>query len=296
MNRDKILILGASGFVGRHLFSRLGPTRAIATHFQQPIKHSVYFDALRMRLSEVVSVPEEISHAVILLSDKNPETCAANVKKSYAINVDSIKSIIDSLSSWDIKPIFASTEFVFDGQNGNYAETDVVNPVIVYGQQKVEVEKYLEGSCKEYVVARLAKIYGAEENDGTLFTNWLSAVKQQKDIHCAHDQIFSPMYVGDLVDALLRIIQMDVNGVFHFSNGQPASRLQFLELFLDELRKYAPVKVNTVSCSLHDFKLSEKWPLNVSLCSKKLTALTQLKMHKVEDVCKTIAQNAFVSR
>jgi glucose-6-phosphate isomerase len=45
--------------------------------------------------------------------------------------------------------------------------------------------------------------------------------------------------------------------------------------------------------SINDFPLREKRPLNVSLNPKRLIHALDLKMHKVEDVCRTIVQKKF---
>jgi len=81
-----------------------------------------------------------------------------NLEKSKALNVDSIKRILNRLKEWEIKPIFASSEFVFDGKKGNYKETDEVNPILLYGKQKVAIEDYIQSQFKDYLIFRLAKV------------------------------------------------------------------------------------------------------------------------------------------
>ena len=117
MNK-KILILGSSSFVGRHLFSRLGEEKAIGTYCCNSIKDGIFFDSTTMSIPEIIKNPKSISHAVILLGDTNPETCVADIHKSRLINVVSIKKIIDELKELGIKPIFTSSEFIFDGKEG----------------------------------------------------------------------------------------------------------------------------------------------------------------------------------
>ena len=61
-----------------------------------------------------------------------------------------------------IKPIFMSSERVFDGGLGNYSEDDPANAETVYGTQKMEIEQYLAQSGGDYAVLRLAKVYGID--------------------------------------------------------------------------------------------------------------------------------------
>ena len=290
----RILILGGSSYVGRHLFARLGPERAIATYNRHPIPDGVHYDALSMSLPDILERPETISHAVILLGDTNPETCAEDPERSQFLNVESIKRAIDGLLQLQIKPVFTSSEFVFDGMKGNYTETDPADPILLYGRQKVEVEQYLEEVCGDYIVARLAKVFGAERGDRTLFTGWLDAIERgQRTIRCAEDQVFSPIYVGDVVEGLIRLMEAGAQGVFHLSSREPFSRLALLEMLLADVQKVSPVQVEVTPCSIHDFGLREKRPLDVSMIPDTLMAVTGFEVSGVESVCGEIVECVF---
>lgn len=280
------LILGGSSYVGQHLWTTLGTDKAIPAYYSQPIHGGVYFDSLSMNLADIIEMPEAISHAVILLGDTNPETCAADITKSRALNVDSIKRILEYLKSWRIKPVFISSEFVFDGTKGNYVESDPVNPILVYGRQKVEIERYLQDRFDEFIVVRLAKVFGAQRGDGTLFMNWLNDIEQCRIIYCARDQVFSPIYIDDAVAAIIRLIESDCNGTFHLSGHRPFSRLGLLNILL----AYVGEQTEVIPCSIHDFGLAEKRPLNVSMRPDKLVRITGLQIGDVERHCKNIAR------
>ena len=62
---QKLLILGGCGFIGRHMFERLGPDRAIGTYFANTLEGGVYFNALKQRLAEIAA-PGGIWHCMIL--------------------------------------------------------------------------------------------------------------------------------------------------------------------------------------------------------------------------------------
>ena len=83
-------------------------------------------------------------------------------KRSYAINVQSTRRVIDDLVELGIKPVFTSSEYVFDGEQGNYVEDDPAIPSTVYGSQKLQIEQYLTDRCVDYAVLRLAKVYGSD--------------------------------------------------------------------------------------------------------------------------------------
>ncbi|MBW2975676.1 sugar nucleotide-binding protein [Candidatus Woesearchaeota archaeon] len=292
-NNKKILILGGSSYVGKHLFNSLGKDKAVGTYCNKPFKGGVYFDSLSMDLSQILKDLGPFSHAVILLGDTNPETCAEDIEKSNTLNVESIKSIIECLNNHQIKPVFTSTLFVFDGKKGNYVEEDPVSPILIYGKQKVEIERYIQDKCKAFIIARLSKVFGSQKNDGTLFIDWIESINKNQTIRCAQDQIFSPAYIKDVVDSIIRLIDNDCNGIFHISSKKPYSRLELLEMLLSHIKKYSSVKGNVVKCSIHDFPLREKRPLNVSMKPDKLINAIGIKLHDVNDVCESIAKEYF---
>ena len=89
-NGNKVLVLGGSSYIGRHLFEKLGTKLAVGTYYSNPVQAGVYFAALSTRLSEIVQSPEEFTHAIVLLGDTRAEFCAAHPNESHALNVASI--------------------------------------------------------------------------------------------------------------------------------------------------------------------------------------------------------------
>ena len=245
-----------------------------------------------MTLSDVVEAPEEISHAIILLGITKPDSVAADVGFSNALNVDGIKSIVDQLEHWQITPVFASTESVFDGLKGNYVETDPANPILTYGRQKVEIESYLQETCDEFIVLRLARVLGSQRGDGTLFDEWLDAIERRERIYCAYDQVSSPIYIEDVVTAIISLMDNGYSGIFHLSNHQSFSRLELLEMLVAGLAERPSVRPEIVPCSIRDLDLRENRPLDISMRPDKLVAAIDLPITAVERVCLDVLRNS----
>ena len=245
-----------------------------------------------MSLSDVLGPSERIAQAVILLGDTDPESCAADLKRSEALNVDSVVAVIRYLTGRRIKPVFISSELVFDGTKGGYTESDPVNPVLTYGRQKVEVEKYLRSFCDSYAVVRLAKVFGGEPGGGTLFTRWLAAIERGETIRCATDQIFSPIFVDDAAEGIVRLIDADAGGLFHLAGAKAYRRIELLEMLLSRLNGRLREDVKVVRCSIHDFKLREKRPLDVSMRPDKFLEATGMKLKDAETICAGIVLKA----
>lgn len=292
-DNKKILILGGSSFIGQRFFSRVGPYQAVATYYRHPIEHGVYFDASNMAISDIVKNPEIFSHAILLLGDTNPDSCAKDVKRSTYLNVTRMRSIIDQLKAFGIIPVFMSTEAVFDGEKGDYIETDAINPILTYGFQKVQIEEYLQEKCERFLIIRLARVFGSERGDGTLFTAWLDQIKRNITISCARDHIFSPIHVDDVCEGLIQLIENDCEGFFHLSNKNAYCRSDMLKLLIRYYQRYVPGDIKIIECSLHDFPVLERRPLNISMRPDKIIKTTGLQIKNLDFCCREIADRWF---
>ena len=288
------MILGGSGFIGRHLCQRLGSDLSVATYNLNPASGMIRFDSLTMDLNRLLDRMDGISHAVILLGDVEPNSCFRNVKRSYALNVESIKRIIDVLNERDIRCVFTSSHLVFDGKKGDYVEEDTPNPILLYGLQKVEIEEYIKKNCFEYTIFRVDKVYGSTPKDKTFFTNWVDALMGgQMIIKCAADQRFSPIWVQDVVTSIHSVIEKDLHGLYHLSGPNSLLRTELLEMLIAALKAQMEIKVKVIPCSIHDFDLPEKRPVDVSMKPDKLIKHTGVVLHNPELICRRIIESYF---
>lgn len=290
----KVLILGGSSFIGKRLSEKLGPKRAIATYNSKAIANAVKFDALTMNVSDIFKAHPDISHAVILLWGTDMERCAQDTEWSKALNIESIKRIIDSLNEKRVVPVFTSTDYVFDGDKGDYTEEDRPNPIFTYGRQKAEMERYVQQKSDSYIVLRLSKVVGDQYGDGSLFINWLSMIVQgTPTIRCASDQTFSPVYVDDVVSGILATIEKGGNGIYHLGGPAKFKRIKLLEMLLKGIREYKSIEVGIESCSIHDFPTTEKMPVDTSLKSDKIIKAFGLQFTDMEEVCRMAVDKYF---
>ena len=141
MKKSKILVLGASGFIGQQILRDWG-AQAVGTYKNTRYKNTVYFNPLTMRINQIQGI-EHCSHAVILYGEREPDRCWQKPESTYQLNVESTKRAILDCIGMEIVPVFASSEMVFSGDTGMYKETDLPNPILLYGKYKVEIEQFL---------------------------------------------------------------------------------------------------------------------------------------------------------
>lgn len=98
----KILILGGSGFVGRHLLTTWGDL-AIGTHKNTAREDTVFFDPISMDLRSIRGI-DQCSHAVILYGEREPDVCFMQPEFARALNVESTKGFYCSAKLWGLSP------------------------------------------------------------------------------------------------------------------------------------------------------------------------------------------------
>ncbi|MBF0176626.1 MAG: sugar nucleotide-binding protein [Magnetococcales bacterium] len=269
----RYLLLGGSGYIGRHLYARLGSQKALATWYRHPFPGGVHFDPESDRIANLVRSQGAFSHAIILSGVSQLLECVRDKTRSHQINVTNHISVIDQLWALQIKPVFISTDVVFDGARGHYREEDLTNPLVTYGQHKVAVERYLTHSGQgEGIVVRLSKVYGIQQGENTLFANWWTSLTQGREIRCADDQCFCPVFIDDVVHGILALTACDPVGIFHLCGPARCSRRDLLEMFLqhDKSRFGSMPPARVTYCGINDFGFPEKWPLDTSLNTEKL--------------------------
>lgn len=284
--KPEVLILGASGYIGRRTFKAFGNARAMGTYRSTPIPGGIFFDPSRMRLEDILPRESSFSHAIVLFAQLGLDACKADLEASYEINVRCAKQTIDDLMKLGIKPIYASSQAVFDGEKGDYTEEDEPNPINVYGSQNFEVEQYLSQICEDYAILRLSTVIGSEPDDGTLISNWLKPIHLGEEIRCAGDEYFSPVHLDDVVAAIDAAIRLDLCGLYQVSSTESLSRLEMARTLVDCLE----TETNLVECSIRDFDFLDNRALNLSMNPTKIMAATGLQFKSVRCCCEKLAQ------
>lgn len=292
LGKPRYLIVGASGFVGTRLYARLGPSAALATYFKNPIRTGIYFDASSMRLRDTLLRGNHgLTHAFLLYGTTRIDACARDPEGTARINVQSMKEMIDDLLAEGITPVFASSDAVFDGTRGLWTEDDLPNPILTYGRQKVEVENYLMGKDASWIIARLSKVVGPAGD--VLLGGWMKNLEHGETILCAHDQIFSPVCIDDVVAALIRLAETNCAGVFNVCGPRHFSRLELLNTLVREIQRHVHLNPHIVPCSLKDLPFLETRPMNTSMIGEKLYSTIGTRFQDMEDVCKKVAKERY---
>ncbi len=133
-------------------------------------------------------------------------------------NIDG--SVAAAKAAFGRRLVHLSSDLVFDGLRGGYREHDSPAPVSDYGRSKADAERLVAELQPRATIVRTSLIYGGAEpgpqerlaTEGTRFFV---------------DEIRSPVQVGDLADAILELLDLDVPGPLHLGGADDVSRYDF---------------------------------------------------------------------
>lgn len=184
---------------------------------------------------------------------------------SYNINALGTKNIATACKKFDMKLMYISTDYVFNGQGERpWEPDDERQPLNVYGKTKYEGELFVEEIAKKYFIVRIAWVFGIAGNN--FIKTMLKLAKERDSLTVVDDQIGSPTYTADLSKLLVSIIQTDNYGRYHATNEGYCSWYEFAK----EIFKVAGVTINVAPVDSSAYPAKAKRPANSRMEKKKL--------------------------
>jgi dTDP-4-dehydrorhamnose reductase len=128
--------------------------------------------------------------------------------------------------------VYFSSEYVFDGKLGPYAEADVCNPLNEYGRQKLECERMIAAQLDRHLIGRVSGVYDWEgEGKGKNFViRLIQCLSSGQQLRVPCDQMITPTYAPDLARVMRALVENGQQGLFHLSGSQPLLRTEFAHI------------------------------------------------------------------
>ena len=240
----RVLIIGASGFIGRYLVRRLneGLGHDVVGTF---LSHAPPDDGnswRRVDLSNAAGLeqvfrlarPEVVAH---LAAMADVGTAEREPERATAVNVAAASSIARLCQLHGARLVFVSTEYVFDGRRGYYKEDDPPNPVTHYGRTKWEAEQAAANLASNWSILRTSIVYGWPHPGKRNFVPWLiERLRSGQPYHAPTDVYRTPVYVEHLVDGIVRLVEGDHQGIHHVAGKDWVSMYDFALAIADAFR------------------------------------------------------------
>lgn len=276
----RALITGLGGFLGSNLglhLAQAGWEVWGSWHAQDPGLPGVQARHLDVCLPGPVeqlfeeAKPDLVFH---LAAVADPDACADDEPAARQINVQGTKIVAMAARRAGARLVFLSTDQVFDGSRGLWAESDAPAPLGAYGRSKRDAETAaLEAGGASTLVVRLALTYGWGRGGarGRNFAEkWLRTLLTGGRTRAFTDQWRTPIYGVDACEALRLGAERGWSGLLHLAGPERATRHDFAVRLAREFN-FPPEGMQ--AASLKDAVFRDPRPADASLDTAKLQAL-----------------------
>lgn len=256
----KVFVTGVKGQLGHDVVNEL--TKRGIESIGVDIEEMDITDAEIVKQVITQSAPDAVVHCAAYTAVDAAEENEAVCRK---VNADGTRNIAEVCRSLDIKMLYLSTDYVFDGKGERpWEPEDERHPLNVYGQTKYEGELAIQENLEKYFIVRIAWVFGV--NGSNFIKTMLKLSQTHKRITVVNDQYGSPTYTYDLARLLVDMILTDKYGIYHATNEGVCSWYEFA----CEIFKKADIPMEVVPVTTEEYGAKAKRPANSRMNRDKL--------------------------
>jgi dTDP-4-dehydrorhamnose reductase len=266
----QVAIIGARGQLGSDLVAGLGP------------------QAIPLTRSDIdITDPIAISS---VLDQKRPEAvinCAAynfvdkaesEREAAMLVNRRGPGFLADYCRERDLKLVHVSTDYVYDGCNGDTPWTENDEPMALgtYASSKLAGERLVREHCPRHFVVRTCGLYGrnAAHGKGNFVETMMRLGRERPEVRVVGDQICTPTSTVHLAAAMIDLVKTESYGLYHATNSGQCSWYEFAS----EIFRIANLSAQLVPITTAEFGARARRPKYSVLDCTKLTAVLGWRM------------------
>ncbi len=243
----KIFITGSNGMLGSEICEQLIKTdlaifasgRGENRLSQGEVNNN--YSYINLDITDEEAVKEEIrkiapNYIIQCAAMTQVDDCETNKRECLRINVDGTKNILTIAEELNCRFIYISTDFVFDGNDGPYTESNEPKPINFYGESKLLAEELVMQSEVPWTIVRTVLLYGKTDKiNRSNFIYWVrDNLQNGKQIKVVNDQIRTPTFIPDLATGIISIMEKLAVGIYHIS-GEEVMTPYYLALKVADL-------------------------------------------------------------
>ncbi len=262
----KVAVIGANGQLGTEI------VKVFAAETVIPLMQS------DIEIGEIGSVerafsenrPDAVINAAAFV---NVELCEKERERAFLINETGAFNLAKVLDKHKIPLLHISTDYVFDGTKRTpYEESDVPNPLNVYGASKLAGERAIQQNCSSYYIVRTSGLYGHAPCIGkgaNFIEKVLAKSKEQDELRVVDDEVLTPTYTLDLARQIRSLVMTSEYGLYHATNNGACSWFEFAREVLRPAGSPTPV----VPVSSREYPSAVRRPAYSVLSNSRLASM-----------------------
>jgi len=276
----RILVTGKNGQLGRSIHKLVNTDSKIDNN--QSSDDFIFVGREELDLSSESSIShyfdnnDKLDIIINCAAYTQVDKAEQEVELANQINHLAVKQLASIANKQQVKLIHISTDYVFDGEGDKpYIETDIPNPINIYGKTKLSGEKALQVVMPmNAIIIRTSWLYSEYGNN--FVSTMLRLGKERNELNVVSDQIGSPTYATDLAGTILEIIKNkefreedQATQIYHYSNEGEISWYEFAK----EIFKIAKIDFKVNPITTQQYPTPAKRPRNTSMNKDKIAEI-----------------------
>ncbi len=269
----KILITGAKGILGSELVSLFSADKnyEVAAYDIENIDITNKDQVDMLLLKEM---PDIVINAAAYNAVDKAEEDEEEYEKAKMTNGEAPKFLASAAKKRNAVFVQYVSDYVFDGEKGEYAETDPTNPISRYGRSKELGEKNVKRVGDKYYLIRTSKLFGkpgrSKEAKKSFFETMLMLAKEKDSLKVIDSERSCFTYVPDLAKATKRLVEKEYRyGIYHLINEGAVTWYGGVKTLFE----IAKIKTSVIPVSSEEFPRSAKRPHSSVLLNTKFPKL-----------------------
>jgi dTDP-4-dehydrorhamnose reductase len=231
----RVAITGANGLLGGEAVAQIGARHEVLAIGRGPCRlargpftwsSADLGDGRSVELALLEFRPDAVLHAG---AATDVDGCERDPEAAWRVNVDGTEQVARACRTLGARLVAISTDYVFDGEAGPYAEEDTPNPRGVYARTKRCGEEAALLLVPDCAVARVAVVYsGRPGAKATFATQVVDKLLRGEPVKAFSDQIVSTTLASSGASRCLELLlETSYRGVLHASDATVLDRVDF---------------------------------------------------------------------
>jgi dTDP-4-dehydrorhamnose reductase len=233
MDKQRLLVVGAKGFLGTHAVQAAETTGAFEV-IRGDRSGTGPTGSIEVDIADASSVDRAFRQVkpdlvLLLAAMSDIDRCELLPEQAFAANARGAENIANACARANARLLFTSSAAVFDGRKHGYREEDAVCPLSVYGETKAWAENAVKALTPSAVVIRFALVLGFAHKRGTnaMLDRLIEKWKAGESVSFPTREERNPIDAASLSKILIGMLaDQDVSGVYHAGALDSISRYE----------------------------------------------------------------------
>lgn len=237
--RPKVLILGHTGKVGTAIRAALGPKYDVLG------ANSAVLDANDLAMVGAMVADTKPDVVVNCIAHLGEDACEREPDRAFRLNTLLPRLLADYSERQAFKLVHFSSDGVFSGRKRDFlGESDVPDPVNIYGLTKYMADVSILGGCERHFVFRISVQFGESDGKPQFLEKMIARVRGgDRHLRIADDIVSSPTYSADVATVVRAAIEGDISyGLYHVVDTGSASLYELVSAAFEMLGWRAEVE------------------------------------------------------